>query len=259
MKQPPTHEFDRVQRAFTDYVRDPESNATGEHHLAGIEPRRLEVYKDLLFNNLHSFTRTAFPVAYSIMGNEWWSQAVRVFLQEHRCHSPYFNEIAGEFLGFLRERQQPIGHPPDFLPELMHYEWVELALDNVPTDTNKLAATLSDDLVSGKPVISPAAWLLSYEYPVYEITVDNQPSPEQKKPTIVLVFRKPDLSIGFRLLTPVFAMLWQALLDTEIKSGKEAIAAVAKQLQVECNPQFVNHASDALTELMQWGAILGAE
>ena len=47
---------------------------------------------------------------------------MRQFLIHHRSQSPYFNEIAAEFLSFLRESDAVTTTEPDFLLELMHYE-----------------------------------------------------------------------------------------------------------------------------------------
>lgn len=249
-------DFAQRQREFAQYIRNPDEKPSS---LDGIEQRRLAVYQQLIFNNLMNFTSSALPVAYSIMGDDWWCSAVRQFLIQHRCSSPYFNEIAGEFIGYLREQPSVVADGPDFLMELMHYEWVELALDNITEDTEQRRQQLGSDLVDGKPVVSSAAWLLSYEYPVHKISTDYQPTVEQKQATILLVFRKPDLTIGFRLLAPVFALLWQQLLDTDTRSGQQAIDNVAKQLNVPGDENFQRHASNALHELYDWGALLGAD
>lgn len=245
--------FRNIQQQFTAAVRNP-----SDHNTLGIEPRRMSVYQELVFNNLINFTRSAFPVACSIMSSDWWQHAVRQFLIHHRSQSPYFNEIAAEFLSFLRESDAVTTTEPDFLLELMHYEWVELALDNIPQDTLAVRQQLSDDLVNGKPVLSDAAWLLSYEYPVHEISIEQQPTLQEKKDTLVLVYRKPDLSIGFRLMTPIFGLLWQQLQQKDISSGQDAIEQLAMQLGINADTSFHHHAQQALQELFEWGAILGA-
>lgn len=245
--------FRNTQQQFTAAIRNP-----AEHDMADIEPRRMAVYRELIFNNLLGFTRSAFPVACSIMGDDWWQQAVRQFLIHHRSQSPYFNEIAAEFLSFLRESDSVNTAEPDCLLELMHYEWVELALDNIPQDTLAVRQQLNDDLLTGKPVLSDAAWLLSYEYPVHEISADNQPSVNDKKDTLILVYRKLDMSIGFRLMNPVFGLLWQQLQQKDISSGQDAIEQLAAQLGVTADENFQRHAQQALSELYEWGAILGA-
>lgn len=245
--------FDQIQQQFTAAIRDPDNN-----RMTGIEQRRMDVYRELIFNNVMNFTQSAFPVAHAIMPASWWQRAAQEFLLRHRSQSPYFNEIAAEFLAFLRESDAVNTREPDFLLELMHYEWVELAIDNIPRDTSLDQHELSGDLMKGKPVLSNAAWLLSYEYPVHEISPTNQPAPSGKRDTRLLVYRKPDLTVGFRLLNPVFALLWQQLQQRSTRSGQHAITELAAQLQIQPDPNFQQHAQQALDELYQCGAVLGA-
>ena len=245
--------FDEIQRQFTAAIRDP-----ARHQIDAIETRRLDVYRRLIFNNVMSFTQSAFPVTCTIMSDDWWRSAVREFLIQHRSQTPYFNEIATEFLAFLRESEAIKTDQPDFLLELMHYEWAELVLDNIRQDTLAERQQLSGDLMTHKPVLSSAAWLLTYEYPVHEISLTNQPSKQDKRDTCILVYRKLDLSMGFRLLNPVFAMLWQQLQQPNIRSGYEVVSQLAKQLNIAADETFIQHAQQALYELYQCGAVLGA-
>lgn len=243
--------FRKLQQQFTAAVRDPD-----ERNMPGIEARRMAVYQELIFNNMVNFTQSAFPVALSIKGDDWWQRAVRSFLIHHRSQSPFFNEIAAEFLNYLRETDRVDSTSPPFLLELMHYEWVELALDNITQDTLAERKRLSSDILNKIPVLSEAAWLLGYEYPVHRMSNDH--TPEEKEDTLLLVYRKLDLSIGFRLMTPVFAMLWQQLQQHPELIGHAAIAQLAKSLGRDADDNFYHHAQQALHALYDWGAILGA-
>lgn len=244
--------FRELQQQFTAAVRDPEKG-----NMPGIETRRMAVYQELIFNNIVNFTQSAFPVALSIKGEAWWQQAVRSFLIHHRSQSPFFNEIAAEFLNFLRETDRVDSTNPPFLLELMHYEWVELALDNITQDTLAERTRLSSDILNKIPVLSEAAWLLGYEYPVHRISNDYQP--EEKEQTLLLVYRNLDLSIGFRLMNPVFAMLWQQLQQHPEQTGHAAITQLAANLGRDDDDNFYHHAQQALDALYGWGAILGAK
>lgn len=243
--------FRDLQQQFTAAVRNPD-----QHNMSGVEARRMAVYQELIFNNIVSFTQSAFPVALSIKGHAWWQTAVRSFLIHHRSQSPFFNEIAAEFLNFLRETDHVDSDSPAFLLELMHYEWVELALDNITQDTLAERKNLSADILNHIPVLSDAAWLLGYEYPVHRISEKYQP--EEKQETLLLVYRKLDLSIGFRLMNPVFAMLWQQLQQNPQQRGHAAITQLATHLGKEDDHSFQDHAQQALNALYGWGAILGA-
>ena len=61
-------DFQHQQRAFTAHVRDP----NGQPRPAGIPPRRMAVYVELLFNNLNGQLSTNFPVLRAITPDAAW-------------------------------------------------------------------------------------------------------------------------------------------------------------------------------------------
>ena len=97
-----------------------------------------------------------------------WHALVRAFIDQHRCHTPYFLEISQEFVQFLMQDYRPLASDPPFLAELAHYEWVELALDiaqEVLPDavaiggcTGSGAAAITPRLVTQVPVSGAPYW-----------------------------------------------------------------------------------------------------
>jgi anaerobic glycerol-3-phosphate dehydrogenase len=59
-------------------------------------------------------------------------------------------------------------------------------------------------------------------------------------------------------MTPIFGLLWQQLQQKDISSGQDAIEQLAMQLGINADTSFHHHAQQALQELFEWGAILGA-
>ncbi|MCJ7814965.1 MAG: DNA-binding domain-containing protein, partial [Xanthomonadales bacterium] len=51
----------KLQTAFAAHIRDPENQAAP----AGIEDRRMKIYRDLFFNNIRSLLSSNFPVLHS--------------------------------------------------------------------------------------------------------------------------------------------------------------------------------------------------
>jgi hypothetical protein len=51
-------EFQKKQFAFAAHIRDPEHNPAP----GGVEDRRMAIYRELFFNNLHNLIGTTFPV-----------------------------------------------------------------------------------------------------------------------------------------------------------------------------------------------------
>ena len=149
--------FRDTQYAFAAHIRDPSANPAPD----AIEDRRMAIYRELFFNNVHGFISNGFPVLRSLYDEAEWTALVRDFFSRHRCETPYFLEISREFLDYLQSEYRPGESDPPFLFELAHYEWVELAL-SISTAAAVLAGTDQDgDLLEGHPVMSPLAWLLT--------------------------------------------------------------------------------------------------
>lgn len=184
-------EFTAAQLDFAAHIRNPAVHACP----ADVPARRMQIYTDLFYNNIENFLSGAFPVARSCLRDEVWHGLVREFFEHHGSSSPYFLQISEEFLVFLQARG--LHDLPDFLLELSHYEWVELALDVAVADDG------DDDLPAAafdptEPLrLSSVAMPLAYRYRVQEIGPDNQPDRPPEHPEYLLVYRNADLDVRF--------------------------------------------------------------
>src|SRR6056297_2586639 len=111
--------FQKIQMQVTAYIRDPENNPPP----ANVEIERLDVYKDLLYNNLFDTLCSVFQVCYEILTKEQFHTLVRGFFKDYRSDSPYFQDIPKCFLDYLTNLKDLTKYPA-FLYELAHYEWV---------------------------------------------------------------------------------------------------------------------------------------
>ena len=143
--------FADVQRSFAAHIRDPQ----GQPRPAGVDERRMAVYRELVFNNIASLLAANFPVIRQILDDEHWEQLVRGFFIHHRCTTPLFHELGQEFLSYLQEVRAGDPQDPPFLLELAHYEWVELALDISEEEPDPALANPNGDLLAETPVVSP--------------------------------------------------------------------------------------------------------
>ena len=166
--------FQQTQIEFAAHIRSPQDNPAP----ANIEDRRLDIYRNLFFNNIETFVANGFPILKSITDLQEWTAIVRDFVHHHQSHSPYFLQIGSEFLHYLQEERQPKESDPVFLLELAHYEWVELALDTSTLEFPE--AKSKGDLLADCPIVSPLAWPLSYNYQVQMIGPEFQPTVDQK-------------------------------------------------------------------------------
>jgi len=223
--------FIETQMAFAAHLRDPEQVAAPE----GIESRRMAIYRRLFYNNIEGFCSNAFPVLKSLLNETHWHAMVRDFMVQHRCHSPLFNEIAREFIDFLqRERNDP--SDPPFLAELAHYEWVELALNIASADYQQITLEDDEDVIQVLLHTSSLAWPLAYQYPVHQISPQNQPEQPLPQQVYLLVYRNNEDKVKFIELNPVSARLLD-LLNAGL-TGAQAAEQIAEELQ-HPNPEIV--------------------
>ncbi|RDZ28991.1 DNA-binding domain-containing protein [Lysobacter silvisoli] len=249
----PQHEAPARLRAqqfeLTRHLRDPSASPAP----SGIEERRLEIYRGLLFNNVLGLLSGNFPVIAELLGEDDWATLVRDFYRDHRCHTPLFPELAREFLRYLEDRDTL---PYAFLPELAHYEWVELALqmsEAQPADAIDGGA----DLLEAAPALSPLAWALAYAWPVHRIGPDYRPDAPPPQPTLLLLRREADGEVRFSELSPLAYRLIERLSESPQLSGREQLRALAAEAGSDDVEGFVIQGHALLQQMRASGAILG--
>lgn len=218
----------------------------------------MAIYRELFYNSLEGILANNFPVIRALRGDARWHELVRDFYREHRCHTPMFPEIAREFLRYLELRAEQQRGDPDFLLELAHYEWVELALSIDDSTVEAAAIDAAGDLLEGVPVVSPWAWPLAYRYPVHQIREDFQPDAPPEQPTFLLVLRGSDEDVHFKSIDALSFHLIQRLSDNPQRlSGRAVLAALAAELQAPDPEGFIASGARLLEQLRHREAILG--
>jgi hypothetical protein len=243
----------RLQYQFTAHLRDPEHCAAP----AGIEDRRMAIYRELVFCNMEMFLSANFPAIRTLYDEEAWNALTRDFLREHQCHTPLFPEFGREFLRYLETRQQRGADDPPFLLELAHYEWAELA---VSLDENDIADVPHDpagDPVSGVPVVSPLACVLGYRYPVQLIRADFRPTEPPPQPTLLLLVRGRDDEVHFHEIDALSAVLIERLQANTQLSGLECLDALLAERGEADIPALRDAGKAVLIELKARETILG--
>ena len=219
----------------------------------------MAIYRELFYNSLEGILANNFPVIRGLRDDATWHALIRDFYREHRCHTPMFPEIAREFLRYLELRAEQGRGDPDFLLELAHYEWVELALSIDDSEPEAAAIDPDGDLLDGVPVVSPWAWPLAYRYPVHQIRADFQPDAAPEQPTFLLVLRGSDEDVHFKSIDALSFHLIQRLADNAPRhNGRSVLANLAAELGVADVDAFVVSGAQLLSQLRQREAILGA-
>jgi hypothetical protein len=245
-------DFIQQQYAFAAHIRDPEQNAAP----AGIEDRRMGIYRELFYNNVEGFLSNGFPVLRELLDDTHWHAMARDFFSRHHCHTPLFLEIPREFLNYLDGERGDHDDDLPFMRELAHYEWVELAL-SVAEDETGHDIDEDGDLLDTAPALSSLAWPLSYQYPVHRISPEFQPAEPGEQPTYLLVYRDDDDEVGFLELNPVSARLFSLIQEQPGTAGRDILDQIATELQHPDPAKVFAGGQAILNEWRQRGIVSG--
>jgi len=240
------------QMTLARYLRDPARNPPP----AGVEPRRLKIYQDLIYNNIEGFISGAFPVLRSLYDDADWHGLVRLFIDRHRCHSPYFLEISQEFLHFVMQDFPARDVDPPFIAELAHYEWVELALDTAADELPDPVPV--DDIPGAVPRLSPLALSLEYRYPVHRIGPGFRPGPGDLAAgarTYLAVYRNRADEIRFMELNAVSSRLLAMIRDNGDATGVALLRELARATGLE-EATIVAHGAEQLRQFVDLSLVL---
>ena len=194
------------------------------------------MYRELFFNNIESFLADNFPVLKKILTDQQWQALAQDFFSNHQSKSPYFAEIAEEFLDYLEnERNNPDDFP--FMLELAHYEWVEMALAIAKEEPIEHPQS-TENLLTKNIQLSPLAWPLAYQYPVQRIAPDYLPEQAPEQPTCLIVYRNHLYDVNFIEITPMTYRLLEVIQENESLSVENCLAQVAKELNSN-NPEMI--------------------
>jgi len=242
-----------LQMAFAAHIRNPEFMPAP----AGVEDRRMKIYRELFFNNISKFLAGNFPVLRRIYDETGWSRLTRDFYVEHRAHTPLFPELPQEFLRYLQEQRQDRPGDPPFLLELAHYEWVELALSLDEHELSHLEHDPEGDLLEGAPVLSLLAWPLSYRFPVHRIGPDFQPQEPPDEPSHLLVYRNRRDEVKFMELNAVSRLLLALMQEQPETSGRQLLEQTASRIGFKDTATVITTGSQLMMDLRDRDVLLG--
>ncbi|MFB1033809.1 MAG: putative DNA-binding domain-containing protein [Sinobacterium sp.] len=232
--------FIKTQYAFIQHIKNPQAHPFDK----GIEDRRLKIYRELFFNNILGFLNAGFPVLESMYCEQRWKVLVRKFFIEHTCCSPYFIDISKEFVEYLSSEYELTESDPVFMRELAHYEWLEL---DVSVRQSRQIVKVWDGYSPVTQVqMSDLASLVSYQYPVHQITVDFQPT-QAGDIVYLVIYRDATDDVNFTLVNAVSAHL----LNIITQQGMVSIDFLSKEM-IAAMPQLdVQQITESLQQVLQ--------
>ncbi len=246
-------DFKQVQRQLANHLRDPKHHPPPE----GLEDRRLDIYRQLFFKNISGFISRGFPVLKSLYKEDDWNTLARAFYAHHQCHSPYFMEIAKEFLLYLEKEHTPRQCDPPYLYELAHYEHVEIIVTFAEDVGDLSMVDAKGNLMEGQPVLSPLAQWHDYQWPVHRISPDYRPVDRGSEIYRLAVCRDTDHKVHYMLLNAITMLLLDYLSEHPDTSGRDAVIAVAKQHCPNDIEAALENAPQVFNDFRQKGIVLG--
>ena len=238
--------FQAYQQAFTGYLRNPKQKMP-----TGVTTERMQVYAEIVFNNLFESVSACYPMSHKVLGKRAWKKLVRGFFSDYQSETPIFREIPEQFLNYLNTRSDL----PPYLPSLAHYEWVELAVSTMQV-SDLADVNPHGDLLGNRPVLNPTLALLHYDYPVQLISPRIKPAEPLASPVHLLVYRNVAFEVKFIETNPITARLL-ALLQTGEHTGHTALVLIATELQHLEPEAVINFGAQILQDMQAQGVILG--
>lgn len=238
-------------KALPAHIRDPRCAPP-----PGVDARAAGIYRDLVQKSVAGLLRGNFPVLCRTLGESAWRDLVADFLRDHRAMTPLFPEIGEELIAFLEARQQDSAADPAWLPELAHFEWVELALEIDSAEPDVETFDPEGDLLAGAPVLSPLAVVLVYRFAVHRIIEGQVPAAPEPVPVCLLAARDAAGRVRCSETTPFTVRLIERLEADTSRSGREQLLALAAEAGASVDAVLKDGAA-LLRQLRAQGVILG--
>lgn len=258
----PIYPFQRYQRRFVRYLRERRGSVPIDLQL----PARIDVYAQLLYQKFEDSLSVCFPVTKALLGGTHWNRLVEAFIAQHRCASPYYRQIPDEFVTYLNARPFKEDDPP-FLNELVHYEWLELALATAQDEPVLQPFDPAGDLMRHPPVLNPLLHVQAYRWSVHRIAPElpdwdrwresKQVFPSDQ-PSFILALRDARDSVRLVEINALTARLIELLREGR-RSGKEVLLDLAAEARFLDLAHFIPFGEQTLRQLQNQGAILGTQ
>jgi hypothetical protein len=230
------------QSGFAKHVRNPSQVRCPD----GVPEGPAKIYRELLFNNITGFIDSCFPVAKSLMPPARWRNLCKAFFRDWPSHTPFFSRIPWQFVQFVQAQHAAL-KVPAYMPELLHYEWLELEVDTAPDQS-------VGSSVSKRMALNPAVRYARYQWPVHQIGTDYRP--RKPRPVVLLVHRDAGHAVRFMEINEITAQLLD-ILGEGPKTADEALKILAMRMGLANADALQIHGRQLLSGFIQQEIITG--
>lgn len=245
-------DWQAFQREFTLHIRNPKKHPKPR----GLNRQRMQIYSDTLYTQIADTVSACYPILASIVGARKWQRLIRGFFADYRCHTPYLRQVPEEFLNYLQNESFGSAVYPDYMIELAHYEWVELALSTSNRDEFLGEYSPDGDLLAEIPIANPVMSNLAYRYPVHRIGPHFKPKLQPQEMTYLLVYRDTTDEIRFSLQNSIVSRLLDLIIPAKM-SGRQALMQLAAELNYSDPGELIEFGTDFIENLRTLGCLMG--
>lgn len=246
--------FQQVQYDFCQWLRNPAQALSTA--VQGVAVDRMQVYRELLLNNVLNFIDMVFPVAKSLLPAQHWESLQQDFFARAQCQSPFYMDISKEFLDYLQQAEPAVLSDYPWLIELLHVEWMELHVELAEFTWPEAQYSLAVEDLSrlddqAALAFTVPVWVLGYRWPVYQWRVGQDVSGVAENPGFILVWRDADDDRCQLVLPPAFALLldsMQQLQRFSASSVQQHVSAHLGLLAVAEQQQLIKQVLDFLVQ-----------
>lgn len=226
----PHSSLHKFQKAFTQHIRHPQKNKRPHK----ISSSRMQVYNELLFNNIEDCLATCYPILKKKLGKIKWNKLTRDFFHKHSAQTPYYRRIPEEFFLFLKNRKQK--HELPYLLDLAYYEWIELDLYlRKESKTKKIKA--KKNLLKNIFKLNPVSALFHSPYPLHQ---PDKLSLKHKPQTyfFYFAFRNSKDEVQILNLSAAEAQLLEWM-NKKNKTAEELLFSLQKKMKIKDTVTFL--------------------
>lgn len=215
----------------------------------GLTEAQVALYRRLVRGNLSRAILMAIPVARARLGDAFFEARIAAFLAEAPPRTRVLREVPAAFAGWMATQADESW--PAALPELLHFECVEIEVNHAPDATPPPGLPRQPHL-DGTLLAHPSARLLAYRHAVHQLRADASAWPEATSAPLFLIAFRVDEAMRVLEIPAVVARVL-LLCDAEASLGP-AFAA----LEAESGSCFRREdVLEWLRHLAAAGALLG--